>query len=204
MLLYSDLSTMVLKGIEKCERLAPTVICPSHGPIWRDVKRILELYKKWSTDPERKKVLILYSSIWHDVEKMAKAIAEGVASVGAEVVLKDVEELSYQGWADLLAEGMEAKGIALGSLTILGGIFPQLLYATSLLRLVKAKGKTGLSFGAYGWGPGITKKLDEELRALDASPFREGIEVRFSPSEKDLLACREAGRELGMKVMGVS
>ncbi|MGQ9760212.1 MAG: FprA family A-type flavoprotein [Candidatus Methanomethylicaceae archaeon] len=203
-LIFRPLSPMVLKGLERCERLAPSMICPSHGPIWRDVKRIINLYRRWSTSPERKKVLILYSSIWHDVEKMARAIADGVASTGAEVVLKDVDELSYQGWADLLVEGMEAKGIALGSLTILGGVFPQLLYATSLLRLVKAKGKFGLSFGAYGWGPGITKKLDEELRALDAAPFRDGIEVRFSPTEKDLQLCREAGRELGIKVMGVS
>lgn len=203
-LIFRPLSTMVLKGLEKCEKLAPSIICPSHGPVWRDVRRITDLYRRWSTSPERNKVLILYSSIWHDVEKMAKAIAEGVASAGAEVVLKDVEELSYNGWADLLAEGMEAKGIALGSLTILGGIFPQLLYATSLLRLVKAKGKLGLSFGAYGWGPGITRKLDDELRALEAPPFRNGIEVRFSPTERDLQACREAGRELGNKVMGVS
>ncbi|MEM4720751.1 MAG: FprA family A-type flavoprotein [Candidatus Methanomethylicaceae archaeon] len=203
-LIFRPLSAMVIRGLEKCEKLAPLVICPSHGPVWRDVKKIIELYRKWSTSPERNKVLILYSSIWHDVEKMAKAIAEGAASAGAEVVLKDVEELNYQGWADLLAEGMEARGIALGSLTILGGVFPQLLYATSLLRLVKAKGKVGLSFGAYGWGPGITKKLDDELRALDAPPFRQGIEVRFSPTEKDLQLCREAGRELGIKVTGVS
>ncbi|MGC8936130.1 MAG: FprA family A-type flavoprotein [Candidatus Methanomethylicaceae archaeon] len=203
-LIFRPLSNMVLKGLDKCEELAPLTICPSHGPIWKDVKRITEMYRRWSTNPERNKVLILYSSIWHDVEKMAKAIAEGVLSAGAEVVLKDVEELSYHGWADLLAEGMEAKGIALGSLTILGGVFPQLLYATSLLRLVRSKGKVGLSFGAYGWGPGITKKLDEELKALDALPFRQGIEVRFSPTEKDLQVCREAGRELGTKVMGVS
>ncbi|MEM3531994.1 MAG: FprA family A-type flavoprotein [Candidatus Methanomethyliaceae archaeon] len=203
-LIFRPLSAMVIRGLEKCEKLAPSVICPSHGPVWRDVKKITELYRKWSTSPERNKVLILYSSIWHDVEKMAKAIAEGAASAGAEVVLKDVEELNYQGWADLLAEGMEARGIALGSLTILGGVFPQLLYATSLLRLVKAKGKVGRSFGAYGWGPGITKKLDDELRALDAPPFRQGIEVRFSPTEKDLQLCREAGRELGIKVTGVS
>lgn len=203
-LIFRPLSNMVLKGLDKCEELAPLTICPSHGPIWKEVRRITEMYRRWSTNPERNKVLILYSSIWHDVEKMAKAIAEGVMSAGAEVVLKDVEELSYHGWADLLAEGMEAKGIAIGSLTILGGIFPQLLYATSLLRLVRSKGKVGLSFGAYGWGPGITKKLDEELKALDAPPFRQGIEVRFSPTEKDLQACREAGRELGTKVMGAS
>jgi flavorubredoxin len=134
---------------------------------------------------------------------MAKAIAEGVGSTGVEVALKDVGDLAWQGWSDLLAEAMEAKGIAVGSLTVLGGIFPQLSYATMLLRLVKAKGKVGLSFGAYGWGPGITKKLDEELAAIEAKPYREGIEVRFKQTDKDLERCRDAGRELGERIRGV-
>jgi flavorubredoxin len=168
------------------------------------VVRIQRMWREWSTKPERDKVLIIYSSIWGDVDKMARAIADGVQSTGVQVVIKEVGELSWSGWADLLADAMESKAIALGSLTVLGGIFPQLLYATMLLRLVKAKGKVGLSFGAYGWGPGITKKLDEELKAIEAQPFRQGIEVKFTPTEEDLQLCREAGRELGEKVMGVS
>jgi len=202
--IFRPLVAAVLKGLEKVERLAPTMICPSHGPVWRDVARIQRLWREWSTKPEKDRVLIIYSSIWGDVDKMARAIADGVQSTGVQVVIKEVGELSLSGWADLLADAMESKAIALGSLTVLGGVFPQLLYATMLLRLVKAKGKIGLSFGAYGWGPGVTKKLDEELKAIEAMPYREGIEVRFTPTEKDLQLCREVGRELGERVKGVS
>lgn len=202
--IFRPLVAAVLNGLEKVEGLAPTMICPSHGPVWRDVARIQKLWREWSTKPEKDKVLIVYSSIWGDVDKMARAIADGVQSTGAQVVIREVGDLNWSGWADLLADAMESKAIALGSLTVLGGIFPQLLYATMLLRLVRAKGKTGFSFGAYGWGPGVTKKLDEELRAIEAMPYREGIEARFTPTEKDLQLCREVGRELGERIKGVS
>jgi flavorubredoxin len=202
--IFRPLVASVLKGLEKAERLAPMMICPSHGPIWRDVARIQRLWREWSTKPEKDKVFIVYSSIWGDVDKMARAIADGVQSSGAQVVIKEVGDLNWSGWADLLVEAMESKAIAIGSLTVLGGVFPQLLYATMLLRLVKAKGKIGLSFGAYGWGPGITKKLDEELKAIEALPYRDGIEVRFTPTESDLKLCREVGKELGNRVMGVN
>jgi len=201
--IFRPLSSAVIKGLDKAERLRPSVICPSHGPIWRDASRIQEIYRLLATAPEKEKALIAYASIWGDVERMAKAIAEGVQSTGVEVVLKDVGELTWQGWSDLLADAMEAKGIAVGSPTVLGGIFPQLNYATMLMRLVKAKGKVGVSFGTYGWGPGITKKLDDELAAMDAKPYRGGLEVRFKPTERDLELCRDAGRELGERIRGV-
>jgi len=202
--IFRPLVAAVLKGLEKVEKLAPTMICPSHGPVWRDVARIQRLWREWSTKPEKGKVFIVYSSIWGDVDKMARAIADGVQSSGAQVVIKEVGDLNWSGWADLLVDAMESKAMAIGSPTVLGGIFPQLLYATMLLRLVKAKGKIGISFGAYGWGPGITKKLDEELKAMEVMPYRDGIEVRFIPTEKDLQLCREAGKELGERVTGVS
>ncbi|MCQ5377333.1 MAG: FprA family A-type flavoprotein [Candidatus Methanomethylicia archaeon] len=201
--IFRPLAPIVLKGIEKTKELSPKMICPSHGPVWRDAMRIVSLYEKMATRPDREKVLILYSSIWKDVERMAHAIAEGVQSTGVEVVLRDSGDLDWAGWSDLLADAMESRGIAIGSLTVLGGPFPQLMYATMLLRLVRTKGKAGLSFGAYGWGPGITKKLDEELKAIDATPIREGIEVRFTPTDADLKRCYDAGVELGERVKGV-
>lgn len=201
--IFKPLSAMVVKGLDKADKLSPKMICPSHGPVWRDAQRIQGIYRRLATNPEKEKALILYASIWKDVERMAKAIADGTQSTGVEVVLKDVGDLSWQGWSELLADAMESKGIAIGSLTVLGGPFPQITYATSLLRLVKVKGKVGLSFGAYGWGPGVTKKLDEELLAIEAKPYRGGLEVRFNPTEEDLRLCREAGKEFGAKVMGV-
>ncbi len=201
--IFRPLSAMVIKGLDKADKLKPKMICPSHGPVWRDVPRIQEIYRRFATRPEKDKALVLYASVWKDVERMAKEIADGIQSTGAEVVLKDVGELNWQGWSDLLGEAMESKGIAVGSLTILGGASPLMTYATNLLKLVRVKGKVGLSFGAYGWGPGITKKLDEELLAIEAKPYRDGLEVRFNPTEKDLQLCREAGKEFGAKVREV-
>lgn len=201
--IFRPLAQIAAKGVAKTKELGPSMICPSHGPVWRDAERIITLYEKMATNPEKEKVLIIYASIWKDVEMMAHAVAEGAQSTGVEVVVRDCGDLDWSGWSDLLADAMEAKGIAIGSLTVLGGAFPQLLYATMLLRLVKAKGKVGLSFGAYGWGPGITKKLDAELDAIEAKPIREGMEVRFSPTDADLKRCFEAGVELGERVKGV-
>ena len=32
--IFRPLVAAVLKGLDKVERLAPTMICPSHGPVW--------------------------------------------------------------------------------------------------------------------------------------------------------------------------
>ena len=45
-------------------------------------------------------------------------------------------------------------------------------------------------------------RSDEELAAIEAKPYREGIEVRFKPTDKDLERCRDAGRELGERIRG--
>ena len=66
------------------------MIAPNHGIIWRkDPMKIVNAYLKWSAGKAKQKVVIVFDTMWDSTDKMARAIADGVASQGVEVkVLK--------------------------------------------------------------------------------------------------------------------
>ncbi len=64
------------------------MIAPSHGVIWRqDPSQIIEAYANWSTGIPKKKILIIYDTMWGSTETMAKAIGQGMTKEGVEVRL---------------------------------------------------------------------------------------------------------------------
>ena len=50
--------TFCKKYVALIDELAPKIICPSHGPIYKEPSFILNLYKKWVSDDVEKKVVI--------------------------------------------------------------------------------------------------------------------------------------------------
>ena len=65
------------------------MIAPSHGIIWRkDPIKIINAYLDWSAGTVTKnKVTVVFDTMWGSTDKMARAIADGVASQGVEVKL---------------------------------------------------------------------------------------------------------------------
>jgi flavorubredoxin len=184
----------VKNAIEKVRKLDLDFIMPSHGPIYRnELNKIIDYYEKLATCPEEDKVLIIYDSIWHSTEKMAKAIAEGVKNCGYDTTIHD---LSKSNLVTLMAEAMTSKAIALGSLTILGSYHP---FFESLFPLLKAnnqKGKNSTAFGSFGWASSAVPQLKIKLEELDYNVF-ECIDYRFGPkNEADFDKLKNLGKKL--------
>ena len=79
-------SPLVLKLIEKVTAagLSFKIIAPDHGPIWRkDIGGIIGRYAKWAAQKPTAKAVVVYATMWHSTEKMARAISEGLAAGGA-------------------------------------------------------------------------------------------------------------------------
>ncbi|HOL08168.1 MAG TPA: FprA family A-type flavoprotein, partial [Methanomassiliicoccaceae archaeon] len=50
------------RGLEKARGYDPLIIAPSHGPVHRHPKRIMDLYEEWTEGRTRSKVVIVYVS----------------------------------------------------------------------------------------------------------------------------------------------
>ncbi|MBN1244347.1 FprA family A-type flavoprotein [Candidatus Bathyarchaeota archaeon] len=174
------------------------VIAPSHGVIWRsDPSKIIKAYSDWSANVSKNKVVIVFDTMWGSTDKMARAVAEGVASQGADVKLLKLRAANR---TEAMTEILDAKAVVVGSPTLNNGMFPTigsfLTYATGL----KPKGKLWGFFGSYGWGGGAVKSMTEMAQKAGFEIHEQSIEVKYIPEREDLKKCFEFGQQIAAKI----
>ncbi len=193
-------STLVTRKIEEVQKLGLKIdmIAPSHGIIWRkDPMKIVKAYLKWASGDAKKKVLIVYDTMWKSTEKMAKAMLEGISSEGVEVVLY---RLPFSDEGDIIGELLETKGLLLGSATINTGILPTLAPFLREMEGLRPRNKLAAAFGSYGWGGGATATIEKSLKAAGMELAAPAITVKWVPDKDELQKCYEYGREFAKKI----
>lgn len=110
--------------LKKAATIDIKVICPLHGPVWRnDFGYLLDKYDKWSRyEPEVKGVMIAYASMYGNTESAAQVLAAKLADRGVrDVVLYDVSNTHV---SQLISETFKYSHIVLASVTYNLGIYP--------------------------------------------------------------------------------
>ena len=124
------------------------------------------------------KMSILYWSQTGNTEAMARAIAEGAKSAGAEVSLKMVSEAGEADVkdCDLLALGCPAMG-------------------AEVLEEGSLSGKKVALFGSYGWGDGQWMRDWWDRAERDGAKLYggEGLIINETPDDAGLEQCRAFG-----------
>lgn len=110
--------------LKKAGTIDIKVICPLHGPVWRnDFGYLLDKYGKWSRyEPEETGVLIAYASMYGNTESAAQVLAAKLVEKGVKnVVVHDVSNthVSY-----LISDAFKYSHIVLASVTYNLGIYP--------------------------------------------------------------------------------
>ena len=174
------------------------IIAPSHGVIWRATpSKIIKAYLDWSTDVSKNKVVIVFDTMWGSTEKMARAIAEGVASQNVDVKLLKLRAANR---TEAMTEILDAKAVVVGSPTLNNGIFPTLGSFLTYARGLKPRGKMWGFFGSYGWGGGAVKSMNEMARKAGFDIHEPNLEVKYVPDGEDLKKCFEFGQRLASKI----
>jgi anaerobic nitric oxide reductase flavorubredoxin len=187
----------LLKKVEKMG-IPIDLIAPSHGIIWRShIDKIIGAYANWSTGVADNRVLVIYDSMWGSTEAMAKAICEGLSSVGVENRLMHLRKNHY---SDVIKEVLTAKVLVIGSPTINEGMFPSVAQFLSYLKGLHPLKKKGVAFGSYGWGGEAIQQVSNEMKAAGIGILEEGIGVVYVPGEQDLESCVQLGRRLAEAV----
>jgi anaerobic nitric oxide reductase flavorubredoxin len=174
------------------------MIAPSHGVIWRkDPMKIVNAYMNWSAGVAKNKAVIVFDTMWHSTDKMARAIADGLVSQGVEVKLFKLRSYAM---SEAISEILDAKVVLLGSPTLNNLMFPTLSSFLTYAAGLKPKGKLWGFFGSYGWGGGAVKSMIKTAKEAGFDVVEQGVEVKFVPDEEDLKKCFEFGQQIAQKI----
>lgn len=123
----------VQAALKKALTLDIQMICPLHGPIWREnLGWFIDKYQKWSTyTPEDHNVLILYASIYGNTENAMDVLANKLAEAGEKNIA--IYDVSVTDPSYLLSEAFRCDRIIFASPTYNAGMFPKM--ETLLLEL---------------------------------------------------------------------
>ena len=178
--------------------IAPVIIAPSHGIIWRsNPSKIIQTYLNWSSGETKEKVVIVYDTMWGSTDKMARSIAGGAISGGVEVKLL---KLRASNPTEAMTEILDAKAVVLGSPTLNNQMYPTLSSFLTYAAGLKPKNKLWSFFGSYGWGGGAVKSMTETAQKAGFNVLETNVAVKFVPTTADLNKCFDFGRQIAAKI----
>ncbi|HUU41911.1 MAG TPA: flavodoxin domain-containing protein [Desulfatiglandales bacterium] len=190
---YSKLVQRLLHQIKDLS-LKIDIIAPDHGIIWhKDTGKILECYDEWSQQKSKAKALVIYDTMWHSTEIMAKAIADGLVQGGISVHLFD---LATNHRSDVITEVLNSGALIIGSSTLNNGMLPRMADFLHYMKGLRPADKIGAAFGSYGWSGEAVKLINAGMEEMGFRVVDPGIKVQYVPTHEDLHKCIELGEKI--------
>ncbi len=152
--------------LKKASGLEIAVICPLHGPIWREnLGYILEKYQKWSTyEAEDQAVVILYATMYGNTASAADALAGRLAAKGVKKIA--VYDVSNTHVSELISEIFRASHVVFVAPTYNGGIYPVMENLLADMKALAVQNKTVALMENGTWAPMTAKQMREKLAEL--------------------------------------
>ncbi len=195
---YSSRVLEVLAEIEK-RGWAIDMIAPDHGLIWRShVGDALAAYRTYAQQKPHQRAVVVYDTMWHSTEKMAKAVAEGLLESGVGVRIMSLKQYHH---SDVMAELATATGIVCGSPTHNNGILPLMADFLTYMKGLRPQGRIGAAFGSFGWSGEAVGVMTDWLKSANVDVVEPGVKAKNVPDHAKLAECKDLGRRVGQAIL---
>ncbi|MCB2295271.1 FprA family A-type flavoprotein [Clostridium algoriphilum] len=149
--------------LKKAGTIDIKIICPLHGPVWRNnLGYLLDKYDKWSRyEPEENGVMIVYGTMYGNTEAAASDLATRLVEKGmTNVVMYDVSKthVSY-----LISETFKYSHVVLASVTYNLKIYPPMLGYIMDMKALNLQKRTFTLIENGSWAPQSGKLMRELL-----------------------------------------
>ena len=192
-------SDKVQGAFQKLGGLEIKIICPSHGPIWRENPgKVLSLYNRWSTHQAEKGVVIIYASMYGNTEKMADKIARALAQEGVKNIR--VFDVSKTHVSYLINEIWEYNGLILGTCAYNGQMHPMMHHLVHEISVANPKNKVVGVFGSSSWNGAGVKTLKKELEAIKITPTEKSVELFGVTTDDKLQGVKEFAADFASRL----
>lgn len=149
--------------LQKAESIDIKMVCPLHGPLWRkDLGYFIEKYDKWSRyEPEENGVLIVYASMYGNMESATQRLASMLTAKGVEKIA--VYDVSNTHVSHLIAETFKYSHIVLASVTYNLGIYPLMHNYLMDMKALNMQDRTVAIMEGGSWAPKAGVLMEELL-----------------------------------------
>ncbi len=154
----------VQMALKKALALDIKMICPLHGPIWREnIAWFVDKYNKWSTyTPEDNTVLIAYASIYGGTENAANILASELAKKGVKNITMIDVSVTHPSY--IISEAFRCSHIVFAAPTYNAGIFTPMETVLLDLAAHNLQNRTVAFIENGSWAP-ISAKLMGDIVA---------------------------------------
>lgn len=182
----------VKAAIAKLATLDIKMICPLHGPIWRNnIEYLLDKYQHWSEyRPEDKSVVIIYASMYGNTENAANVLAAKLADEGVKNI--SVYDISNTHISTLIAEIFRSSHIVLAAPTYNGGIYPIMHNLLHDMQQLNVQNRTIGIIDNGTWAITAGKQMRDMLAQMKNMTILEPtVSVKSSLKEETMLKLEE-------------
>lgn len=202
--IFGPFKPFVVAGMAKIAKFPFETVCPSHGPVLTKdglLPYVLDSYRVWSKVVKNavRTVPVFYCSAYGCTAKLAKAIADGVKEVIPDAAC-ETYNLIENDIADMRAKMNSADAFAVGSPTLNADAVPPVWDLLAGVDAINCRKKPVAVFGSFGWSGEAVPNLIARLTGLKTAVVGEGLKVCFVPTDADLEAAKEYGRQLASAI----
>ena len=184
---------MVQKAFAHLDGIPIKTIASTHGPIFRkDPRFIMDLYGKWSRHETEPGAVIVYASMYGNTQRMAEAVARGLAENGVEKI--KMFNISRTHISFIINELWRFRALILGSCTYNTTLFPLMGLLLSVLETDGIKEHLLGLFGSYSWSGGALAQLRDFAKKGSWTLIDPVIEVKCAPTDEKLADCFTLGK----------
>jgi flavorubredoxin len=144
-----------IKGhLEKIKGLDFNIVAPSHGPVFKDPKFIVDAYTDWSSDRVKNEVVLPFVSMHGSTRAMVDHLIDALIRRGITVKPFDLPKTDI---GELAVALVDAATIVIGAPTVHVGPHPAAVYAAYLANALRPKLRYASIIGSFGWA---TKEVE--------------------------------------------
>jgi flavorubredoxin len=194
-------SRQALKVLEKVRGLKVSVICPSHGPVWRSCpERAIGMYERWCGQETEEGVVVVYGSMYGNTKAASDAIARSLSQENITPVR--VHDAARSNMSFITTDIWKYRGLVLSCCTYNMEAFPPI---AALLRLLENKNMTGRRIGLCGTYSWASAALKEMMAFVERSRggwklVDPAIEIKSRPTCGDLELCEQLGKNMAKAI----
>lgn len=189
--------------LKKAAGLDIAMICPLHGPVWREnIGWFVEKYQTWSTyAPEDRAVAIFTGSVYGNTDNAADILAARLAEKGVRRIAQ--YDVSHTDVSQLVAECFRCSHLVFAAATYNNGIFTPMENLLLDLKAHNLQGRTAAVIENGSWGPQAGKLMREILSSMKSmTVLGDSVTLKSSVQPQQREALETLGDALAADILG--